>query len=94
MFVIIKKGQIVKSKSSKTNQGPHLVLIYYKLILFSNRNVSDERENFQTEEADESYRLIIQSDAVKTECTNNVLSWLFTNSNQSDADETRKGSKT
>ena len=46
MFVIIKKGEIVKSKSSKTNQGPHLVLIYYKLIFM----VSDRRENFQTEE--------------------------------------------
>ena len=46
MFVIIKKGEIVKSKSSKTNQGPHLVLIYYKLIFM----VSDGRENFQTEE--------------------------------------------
>ena len=36
----------VKSKSSKTNQGPHLVLIYYKLIFM----VSDGREKFQTEE--------------------------------------------
>ncbi len=64
MFVIIKNGEIVKSKSSKTNQGPHLVLIYYKLIFI----ISDGRENFQTEEADESYRLIIRSDAVKTIC--------------------------
>ena len=63
MFVIIKKGEIVRSKCYKMNQGPHLVLIYYKLIFM----VSDGRENFQTEEADESYRLIIQSDAAKTE---------------------------
>ena len=46
---------MLSQKSSKTNQGPHLVLIYYKLIFI----ISDERENFQTEEADESYRLII-----------------------------------
>ena len=70
MFVIIKNGEIVKSKSSKTNQGPHLVLIYYKLIFMvsDGRIVSDGKENVQTEAAEESYRLIIQSDAVKTEC--------------------------
>ena len=67
MFVIIKKGEIVKSKMYKTNQGPQLVLIYYKLILFMKRI-------FQTQEADEAYRLILQSDVPKTVCANYVLS--------------------
>ena len=37
----------VKSKSSKTNQGPHLVLIYYKLFFFYGYR---RKRNFQTEE--------------------------------------------
>ena len=54
-----------------------MVLIYYKLIFYGFRRkrkfsdgriVSEGRENVQTEAAEESYRLIIQSDAVKTEC--------------------------
>ena len=76
MFVIIKKGEIVKSKSSKTNQGPHLVLIYYKLIfmvsdgreIFRRKNCFRRKKNVQTEAAEGSYRLMIQSDSVKTEC--------------------------
>ena len=67
MFVIIKKGEIVKSKSFKTNQGPHLVLIYYKLILFM-------KKIFRRNIADEAYRLIAQSDVPKTVCANYILS--------------------
>ena len=58
MFVIIKKGEIVKSKSSQTNQGPQLVLIYYKTYFIG--------EKFQTKEADDSYRLNISSDQYQT----------------------------
>ena len=80
MFVIIKKGEIVKSKSSKMNQGPHLVLIYYKLIfmvsdgreIFRRKNWFRRKRNDQTEAAKGSYRLIIQSDAVKTDCADIV----------------------
>ena len=59
MFVIIKKGEIVKSKIYKTNQGPQLVLIYYKLILFM-------KKFFRRNIADEAYRLIAQSEVPKT----------------------------
>ena len=38
----------VKSKWTKTNQGPQLVLIYYKLIYFMKRI-------FQTQTADEAF---------------------------------------
>ena len=66
---------IVKSNSSKTNQGPHLVLIYYKLIfivsdgreIFRRKNCFRRKRNDQTEAAKGSHRLMIQSDSVKTE---------------------------
>ena len=87
MFVIIKKGEIVKSKLHKTNQGPQLVLIYYKLILFIKRIF------FRRNLADEAYRLISQSDVPKTVCANYVLSWLFTDSNHQTQTERKEGSK-
>ena len=83
MFVIIKKGEIVKSKWYKTNQGPQLVLIYYKLIYFYEENFSDANCRRST-------RLISQSDVPKTVCANFALSWLFYRFQSSDVKGTKE----
>ena len=67
---------IVESKSSKTNQGPHLVLIYYKLIFFKReifrrkRKSSDGRQSRQTEDniSDARSRRSLSSENTIREC--------------------------
>ena len=71
MFVIIKKGEIVKSKSSQTNQGPQLVLIYYKTYFILLEKIF--RRKKQTIPIVWIYRLISIRRKKQTKC----IVWFF-----------------
>ena len=60
---------MLSQKSFKMNQGPQLVLIYYKTYFIG--------ENFQTKEADDSYRLNISSDQYQTQEADEVYRLIF-----------------
>ena len=83
MFVIIKKGEIIKSKWTKTNQESPIGFNYYKLIYFMKRI-------FQTKTANEAFVWCYSLSVSKTVWTNFALSWLFYRFQSSAAEGTKE----